>query len=335
MAGIIDRRAFSEEKYLLIDGKIADAKRYADGKACICATGSYGRLEASEHSDLDIFIVGLDKSSEDKISPPNKILESELSRLDEICIKADLISACRSLGLKEFDADGQYLAHYSVSQLIGTLGKPEDDASNTFTARLLMLLEGRPLSGAEVFNKAIDEIIASYWRDYGDHKNDFAPAFLSNDILRLWRTFCVNYEARTETTPHEKKLKRRVKNYKLKFSRLLTCYSALLQILYTYNSNGTVSPSDMRAICLMTPIERIQNLIGSAKVASDPLSKIVDQYNSFLEVTDEPISNLLLKFDHPEKRDELLRGSYEFADSIFASINLIGQGSKMHRMLVV
>jgi hypothetical protein len=56
------------------------------------------------------------------------------------------------------------------------------------------------------------------------------PAFLANDILRIWRTFCVNYEARTETEPAEKKAKRKLKNYKLEHSRLLTCYSALLRV---------------------------------------------------------------------------------------------------------
>ena len=335
MAGISERRAFSEEKYGLLNDAIADAKKYAEGKACVCVTGSYGRLEASEHSDLDIYIVGLDTTPEDKATTTSKILDSELSRLDEICIKADLISACRSLGLKEFDADGRYLAHYSVSQLTGTLGKPEDDAENTFTARLLMLLEGRPLIGHDVFDVAIDEIIASYWRDYGDHKNDFAPAFLSNDVLRLWRTFCVNYEARTETAPHDKKLKRRVKNYKLKFSRLLTCYSALLQILHLYNLQGTVSPSDMKMICSMTPIERIEKLTQTAKQSASSLSKVIEGYDHFLQVTDEPEGNLLLKFDHTDTRSKLLAGSYQFADAIFECVNTIGQGTKMHRMLVV
>lgn len=64
--------------------------------------------------------------------------------------------------------------------------------------------------------------------------------FHANDILRPWRTFCVNYEARTSTDPPRQMAKRRLKNYKLKHSRLLTCYSGLLYLLAMYSSKETV-----------------------------------------------------------------------------------------------
>lgn len=337
MGAIDQRRNYTVEKTDEIKRLLGESAGLIGDIACVCVTGSYGRLEASRHSDLDLFIVGKNKKIDDATKSHSRTLESELSRLNEICVKADLIAAARSIGVHDFDADGRYLVHYSVSQLVGMLGRPEDDAANTFTSRLLMLLEGRPLVGEVVFGTAIDDIIASYWRDYEDHRNDFAPAFLSNDILRLWRTFCVNYEARTANTPHDKKLKRRVKNYKLKFSRLLTCYSALLQILRTYNVQGTVSPADMKGICSQTPIERIEQLRSDGRMSSaaSDLDLIMKLYNEFLEVTDEPESNLLLKFDDQAKRTEMLSGSYAFADAIFRATTAIGGGSRMHRMLVV
>ena len=91
-----------------------------------------------------------------------------------------------------------------------------------------MLLESRPLLGRPIYDHIQQAVLNAYWKDYDDHKLDFMPAFLGNDILRLWRTFCVNYEATTKTMPERARAKRRVKNYKLKHSRLLTCYSALL-----------------------------------------------------------------------------------------------------------
>jgi hypothetical protein len=152
---------------------------------------------------LDLFIVGL--GSREKPTLP---------RLEEICIKADLIEATRVLDFPEFSGDGEYLVHYTKQELIDTLGKSDDDANNTFTARLLLLLESQPLLGDAIYKGAINDVIAACWRDYADHKNEFIPAFLTNDILRLWRTFCVNYEARTKTEPAEKKAKRKLKNYK-------------------------------------------------------------------------------------------------------------------------
>ena len=40
-------------------------------------------------------------------------------------------------------------------------------------------------------------------------------------------------------------MERKTKNYKLKFSRLLTCYSALLYLLFTFGKSGTVRPEDV------------------------------------------------------------------------------------------
>lgn len=57
-----------------------------------------------------------------------------------------------------------------MKDLVSTLGKPDDDASNTFTARLLLLLESKSLLGDDVYIEAIADVIASYWRDFADHK---------------------------------------------------------------------------------------------------------------------------------------------------------------------
>ena len=98
---------------------------------------------------------------------------SLLKRLDEIRLKADLIDATRQLDIPDFSGDGQYLAHYSVDELTKSLGRPEDDVENTFTARLLLLLESYPLVEKVVYDDVIQEVIAAYWRDYADHKSNF------------------------------------------------------------------------------------------------------------------------------------------------------------------
>ena len=60
-------------------------------------------------------------------------------------------------------------------------------------------LRTRQMINVEVFDRSVGLNV----------KDEFMPAFLANDILRLWRTFCVNYEARTQTEPAEKKAKRK------------------------------------------------------------------------------------------------------------------------------
>ena len=221
--------------------------------ACAYATGSFGRRESSAHSDLDLFIVG--QGSRQKPA---------IRGLDEILIKADLIDATRTLGIRDFSGDGEYLKHYTIKELMDGLGTPEDDVENTFTARLLLLLESFPLIGQTAYHQIIDEVIAAYWRDYEQNKNVFMPAFLANDILRMWRTFCVNYEARTHSEPEKEMAKRRLKNYKLKHSRLLTCYSALLYLLAVFTRNKTVSPKDVKEMISLTPTERLGWLLAQA-----------------------------------------------------------------------
>src|SRR5438093_1480325 len=121
-----NRRADSKRRLDELRKDLAEAERIVEGRACVYMTGSFGRGEASGQSDLDLFIVGKEDGD-----PPTRCLP----RLDEICVKAELIHATRTHKIPEFTAGGQYLIHYTVRELTQTLGKPHDDATNTFTAR--------------------------------------------------------------------------------------------------------------------------------------------------------------------------------------------------------
>src|SRR5271166_963726 len=92
------RRAFTEDKVRALRELLVDSEDRVRDKACVYATGSFGRGEASTHSDLDLFIVGRRNG---RPGPDGKE-GSQLKRLDEILIKADLIQAVRKLGIPEF-----------------------------------------------------------------------------------------------------------------------------------------------------------------------------------------------------------------------------------------
>ena len=332
MKEILKRRVYTEERVNLLRSKLAGTEQLLLGRACVYATGSYGRREASGHSDLDLFIVGKTASSKDGRK------ESMLSKLSEICVKADLIRTTRAVGIPDFDGDGKYLTHQPVHLLNETLGKPEDDAINTFTARLLLLLESSPLLGKDVYDEIIRDVIAAYWGDYEDHPDDFIPAFLANDILRLWRTFCVNYEARTERKPDEKKLKRKIKNYKLKFSRLMTCYSGLLYLLWAYGRKGTVGTDDMLDMISRSPtarVEYMENYNESSREIKECLRNRLEKHNSFLQVTDAPEAKLLEQFGDRKYYVRYITEAREFGDLMFDAINLVGAKNKFHRLLLV
>jgi hypothetical protein len=260
-----------------------------------------------------------------------------LGGLNEICLKADLIKTSRALRLPDFSGQGQYLTHFTVRDLIETLGKPEDDVTNTFTARLLLLLESRPLVGEAVYKEIIKAVVEAYWLDYADHGDDFTPAFLANDILRLWRTFCVNYESRRETDPPRKKAKGKIQNYKLKHSRLLTCYSALLYLLAIHQRCGRVTPDDAIAMVALSPTRRLEWLIDQPELsdAHTLVRRLLEKYGEFLAGTNLTEEELLDRFMNKEKATEYMGRAYEFGDLMFKAITSIGNGGRFYRLLTV
>lgn len=308
--------------------KLEKTDALAKGKACVYLTGSFGRGEASDHSDLDLFIVG--RGTKEK---------RDLTNLNEILIKAKLIEATREQGFPEFSGDGEYLKHYTVDDLVDTLGTRDDDKTNTFTARLLLLLESRPLLEKEIYSEVISKVIAAYWEDYDGHQTEFVPAFLVNDILRLWRTFCVNYEARTkkENETEDQKANRKLKNYKLKHSRLLTCYSALVYLMAVMAEQGTVSQDNATHMVSLSPTERLQWLKSQTKFVtlSSQVDEIVSLYNTFLKTTDAPKNELIEMFKDRDKSHDSFKKAKEFGDHVYQLLCSMGKDNKVFRILIV
>jgi len=320
------RRRQTAERIGELRLELKDAEALCSKTACVYMTGSFSRGEANSHSDLDLFIVG--KAGDGKRA---------LGGLNEILIKSDLVRATRKLGIPDFSGEGEYLTHYTVEEIVDTLGKPEDDVNNTFTARLLLLLESRPLIGDEIYREVIPSVVQAYCKDYQDHASEFVPGFLANDILRMWRTFCVNYEARTQSAPPAKKAKRRLKNFKLKHSRLLTCYSALLYLLALFLRNKTVSPDDISSMVALTPTERIEWLSRQSGIctASSKMEELLALYEDFLIRTDASEDELVKRFMDEAKRREYFESASRFGDLVFEVLQSFGGGNRFHRLLVV
>jgi hypothetical protein len=163
------------------------------------------------------------------------------------------------------------------------------------------------------------------------------PAFLANDILRMWRTFCVNYEARTQREPETLMAKRRLKNYKLKHSRLLTCYSALLYLLAAFTKNKTVSPTDIKHMISLTPTARLEWLLKQSHCAKahESIQNLITRYEAFLDKTDAPEKELVELFKDKQKRKEHFGSQYEFGNAVSEVLSVIGERSLFYRLLVV
>lgn len=279
---------------------------------CIYTTGSYGRLEASQYSDIDLFFLY-----------SNGV--KEFPKIDSILINSHIIRVSRKMGFPDFTDDGEYLVVHKADDLVEYMGSPKDDYYNYFTARMLLLLESKVMHNEAVYNDIIAQAITSYYKDFHKHEKNFKPIFIVNDIIRFWRTMCLNYEHSRNRkfsvkgmTPEDKEKKRNeshIKNLKLRFSRKLTCYSFLLRILFS--EKKVLSMDDIRSICSQTPLQRLEELLITTPEIKDEVSEMIELYLYFLDTTQIDKSRLIDWIATPTNRNLVFDKSREFAKSIY------------------
>jgi predicted nucleotidyltransferase len=287
--------------------------------ACIYATGSVGRGETSEHSDLDVFIVASTGDTAPAGAP-----------IDSAGIVDRLSTAALAENFPPFSKGGQFLRVHPLSDLIGHLGTSDDDHTNVLTARLLLLLESRPVMGTAVYEQVIESVIRTYWKDFAGNEGRFVPVFLTNDITRFWKVLCLSYEAHGDDTLGE----RRVRNYKLKNSRLLTCYSAILYLAWVLRARGTVTPDDAIAMARLTPTERLQ-VIGRDSVFAPQAWQLLRMYAKFLFAVDVEKQELQLRFASHEYHTARREEARQFGDAIFRLLVQLAAESSLLRYLLV
>lgn len=329
---------FSSEKLGSVKKSLSTAEELVGQRVCVYATGSYGRLEAGPNSDLDLFIVSDVVARKSENGPKS---ERMLSGIDEIKLQYHLICCVKENKLPDFDGDGKYLSCHTFEEYVKYLGGPDDDAKNSLTGRLLLLLESKPLIGFTEYDRLIDHVIEKYFLDYSTNPTSFVPAFLFNDILRMWRTFCVNYEYKRKSGLPETK----IKNLKLKYSRMLTCYSALLYLLDVYSRRKTVNQNDVRDMISKTPIERLLAVSGDCTYLDDAsretvvssLDRALSDYSDFLEFMHDDKKSVSIQSDmiHEQWREK----SYRFGESMEMALSSIGRvdgkSSILYRLVLI
>ena len=158
-----------------------------DEPLAIYVTGSFGRLEARFQKDP----ISISSSS---MGPPTSRTRTRPSQLTWFELAGELIRIARELDFEEFSRDGAFLQAHNVWHIGRELGSQHEDAENGFTARLLLLLESRYVLNEELYLRFMTDTIDFYYGDYRSNRGTFRPTFLINDILRFWRTLCLNYE---------------------------------------------------------------------------------------------------------------------------------------------
>jgi hypothetical protein len=225
------RVANTEIKRLAALQQIAADKLFTDPALTVFVAGSMGRSEMGVRSDLDLFLVSLKNCDE----------------LQQRALIASLDYLNGSLGYAPF-SNRRFVKVYELGDLLRNTGSPQDDTENCFTARMLLLLESRVLANEETYLQVLDHVLNQYFRDERG-KASYRPLFLLNDVLRYWRTLCLNYEE----LRHDRDRPWWKKNINLKFSRMLTVFATVA----TLTVQEVHGKADFRPMCDLTPIRRL------------------------------------------------------------------------------
>lgn len=289
----------------------------------IFAAGSYARLEASPHSDIDLFFVNAGKQ-EELIEP----------RTNAMRIFGQMIDIIDQMQLPKFSNDCEYVHILHKDDIVVNLGSRLDDHENYFTARMLLLLESHCLYNAKDFDAITKDIVESYFTDYPDHKLTFYPTFLLNDICRFWKTLLLNYENKRafRNTPEQdlKKTKHKVRNFKNKYSRMTTCFASIAAL---GSFGAPVTSGSVIELTKATPRERLLSVRERLPAAMGSVDDILERYNWFLEMTALTTEELEKHFADKQRRIEMFAKAQAFGDSMFALLRQIDELDPKSRLL--
>jgi hypothetical protein len=339
MTQLAARRKESEEGLALVRDEAESrlSSIVGDEPLAIYVTGSFGRLEARfpKGSDLDLFFL---------YGPRDGSPESRLSQLKWFELAGELIRITRDLEFEEFSRDGAFLQVHNVWHIGKQLGSQHEDAENGFTARLLLLLESRYILNEDLYLRFMTETIGFYYSDYPANRGTFRPTFLINDILRFWRTLCLNYEHKRSRKRGERerddpnspwRADSALDNLKLRFSRLSTCYSMVIALAA---EPTPVTPERVLELCLTAPTDRwaiaAEHALPAARgEALEKHGKILEAYEYFLDLVSNEAALKQQLASHTE-REKTRQKAGEFGQLVSEFLLATCQGAQLRTLLI-
>jgi hypothetical protein len=213
--------------------------------------------------------------------------------------------------------------------IIHQIGGGADTNENT-TQRVLLLLESKAIGNDEAYKRVTSNVLNRYLDDdisfLTSGGNEYkVPRFLLNDIVRYWRTMCVDYASKHRERQGQGWA---LRNAKLRLSRklifvsgLLACFSCRLQRIrgegLLFDQPETLRPllSHLMGYVSRTPLEI---LAGGLKEYGKPTTavSVIDAYEAFLALVDDG-----------EKRDNLkkLASMHARSDPTFNEVRKVSQ----------
>ncbi|MPQ76823.1 nucleotidyltransferase domain-containing protein [Hydrogenovibrio sp. JE_KL2] len=229
----------------------------------IVTTGSYGRGEASQESDIDLIILVNDEN----IVEDNSIIQSELKQI------ADIISTLVPAPTGSTGTFGTDEIH-SYDELTKNIGGNKD-TNITMTHRVLLLLEGTWLFNENGFKELRANLLSKYIAD--EQPAGQITSFLLNDIIRFYRTMTTDFANKV----FERGQSWGLRSVKLSYSRKLLYFGGIIAVAEAVNhekrSEKIAAISDLLDV---SPLERICRINNS----NEHTKEVFEAYEYFLKI---------------------------------------------------
>lgn len=207
---------------------------------CVVVTGSFGRKEASGESDVDFFLIHNSRVKASSAKSHKRIVESKISTLVP----------------KPPAEDGAFNATASAEELIKNIGGTKE-SNKMMTRRMLLMLEGACVYNEALFNDIRRQILDRYISP--KITNHQLALFFLNDVIRYYRTMCVDFEYKTV----EQQKPWGIRNLKLMYSRKLLYFGGVLAVAESAQRAYEVKMKWIIDLLQLTPLERIRTLFGT------------------------------------------------------------------------
>lgn len=219
-----------------------------------------GREEVTEGSDDD-FMVLIDGPEVDDPEPT--------------------VAAVGEVLKEEPSEDGPFAEPVFSENLVNDIGLDADSNKN-LTRRLLFLLESRSVSGDEKVCRDVQTKILDRYLD-DSVKAYRPPRFLLNDVVRYWRTICVDFAAKEWKGPE----KWGIRNAKLRTSRKILFASGLLPLLECFRFDLGPMREFIERELAMVPTDRLARAFLENS-AIDEGARALGAYDDFIGRLQKP-----------------------------------------------
>ncbi len=217
----------------LLEARDQLASVQADSDACVALFGSWGRRELTERSDDDwaILVNGAEQAG-------TRPMPTEIGVM---------------LGISEREPGTQGIFGGTVfcDHLVERIGLDADDNRN-LTMRMLLLLESVAVVNDFAHRACQERVLDGYLDE--SVKDYRPPRFFLNDLIRYWRTICVDFVGKEREGAGEKWA---LRNLKLGTSRKVLFAGGLLPILLCHRYRATKIGPFLVEILKMPSIDRI------------------------------------------------------------------------------